>query len=183
MLWTICRLKVVSTRVGGIPEVFPPDMITLATPSVPGKVYTSHNWFYLLSLDLVTALEEIILHHRRGEGMSPQDMHNRVKEMYKWQDVAERTEKVYNVVSQEKTRSFVQRIHRYTHFTEMTPHSVMENAILQIPPERPISRKALCLCIGFDVSLLPPPLLSPTRKGKCAVYFYPVPKGEWDSIM
>lgn len=27
----------VSTRVGGIPEVLPPDLITLATPTVQGK--------------------------------------------------------------------------------------------------------------------------------------------------
>lgn len=29
-------LQVVSTRVGGIPEVLPPELITLAEPNVPG---------------------------------------------------------------------------------------------------------------------------------------------------
>ena len=31
-----CGLQVVSTRVGGIPEVLPPDLIILATPTVSG---------------------------------------------------------------------------------------------------------------------------------------------------
>ncbi len=30
------RLQVVSTRVGGVPEVLPPDLIHLAEPSVKG---------------------------------------------------------------------------------------------------------------------------------------------------
>ena len=32
------RLRVVSTRVGGVPEVLPSDMIRLADPSVEGRV-------------------------------------------------------------------------------------------------------------------------------------------------
>ena len=33
------RLQVVSTRVGGVPEVLPPDLIKLADPSVKCKLY------------------------------------------------------------------------------------------------------------------------------------------------
>lgn len=33
----LSRLQVVSTRVGGVPEVLPPDLITLATPTVQGR--------------------------------------------------------------------------------------------------------------------------------------------------
>lgn len=32
-----CRLQVVSTSVGGIPEVLPPDLIYLTEPTVPCK--------------------------------------------------------------------------------------------------------------------------------------------------
>ena len=32
------RLQVVSTRVGGVPEVLPPDLIKLAEPSVKCKL-------------------------------------------------------------------------------------------------------------------------------------------------
>ena len=40
IVFCIClvpRLQVVSTRVGGVPEVLPPDMIKLAEPSVKCK--------------------------------------------------------------------------------------------------------------------------------------------------
>lgn len=93
-----CGLQVVSTRVGGVPEVLPPDLITLATPSVSG---------------LVVALEGAIQRHHCGRVVLPHVMHERVRDMYKWQDVAERTEQVYNRVSQEKGRSFPERIHRF----------------------------------------------------------------------
>ena len=43
--------------------------------------------------DLVEALEGAIHRHRRGGGVPSQEMHERVREMYKWQNVAERTEK------------------------------------------------------------------------------------------
>jgi len=33
-------LQVVSTKVGGVPEVLPPEMIWLAEPNVNGKVET-----------------------------------------------------------------------------------------------------------------------------------------------
>lgn len=33
----ILRLKIVSTRVGGIPEVLPPELIILTEPNVPCK--------------------------------------------------------------------------------------------------------------------------------------------------
>lgn len=34
-------LYVVSTRVGGVPEILPPDMISFANPDDDGKVYLS----------------------------------------------------------------------------------------------------------------------------------------------
>lgn len=93
-----CGLQVVSTRVGGIPEVLPPDLITMATPTVA---------------DLVVAVEEAIERHRCGAAMSPHLMHSRIRNIYKWQDVAQRTEKVYDRVSKNKVRSFPKRIQRF----------------------------------------------------------------------
>ncbi len=45
-------------------------------------------------------LETAIVRHRSGRRVPPQEMHDRVKEMYRWEDVAARTEKasVYNLV-------------------------------------------------------------------------------------
>ena len=40
------RLQVVSTRVGGVPEVLPPDLIRLVEPSAKGE---SHCSLYFLS--------------------------------------------------------------------------------------------------------------------------------------
>ena len=36
-----CRLQVVSTNVGGVPEVLPPHLIRLAEPSAKGQAYSS----------------------------------------------------------------------------------------------------------------------------------------------
>lgn len=78
--------------------MLPPDLITLATPRVA---------------DLVEALDGAILRHRCGDTLPPNQIHERVREMYQWQDVAERTEKVYNRVSCVKGRSFPERIRRF----------------------------------------------------------------------
>ena len=47
----------------------------------------------VIATDLVVALEEVLDRYRHGACVSPAAMHERVREMYKWQDVAERTEK------------------------------------------------------------------------------------------
>lgn len=43
---------------------------------------------------LLEGLEDAIRSHRLGERMPHEEVHRRVKELYTWQDVAERTEKV-----------------------------------------------------------------------------------------
>lgn len=76
-----CGLRVVSTRVGGVPEVLPSDMIRLADPSVEA---------------LVETLTESIEDCRRGDVIAPDVAHSRVREFYTWQNVARRTELVYD---------------------------------------------------------------------------------------
>ena len=73
-----------STRVGGIPEILPDSMITLCEPSVSS---------------LIEKLEFAIARVRSGDRMDPFKMHNDVKGMYNWRDVARRTEIVYNRVA------------------------------------------------------------------------------------
>ncbi|CAI9533552.1 unnamed protein product, partial [Staurois parvus] len=81
-----CGLQVVSTRVGGIPEVLPEDFIILCEPSVKS---------------LCDGLEKAIDQLRTGKLPSPETIHNTVKTFYTWRDVAERTEKVYDRVANE----------------------------------------------------------------------------------
>lgn len=69
-----CGLFVVSTNVGGVPEVLPPSMIKFAEPTVN---------------DLVEAIVEALPISRR---IVPSEMHDRMKTMYTWLDVSKRTE-------------------------------------------------------------------------------------------
>ncbi|KAG9004719.1 hypothetical protein FRB95_005953 [Tulasnella sp. JGI-2019a] len=72
-------LYVVSTLVGGVPEVLPNDMISFAKPDED---------------DLFRALSEAIA-IVSAESPDPWRAHDRIKGMYDWADVAERTERVY----------------------------------------------------------------------------------------
>lgn len=89
-----CGLFVVSTKVGGVPEVLPPSMIKFAEPTVK---------------DLVDALAEAISISRR---VIPSELHERMKIMYSWYDVALRTEVVYQNVMNLPFPSFAIRILR-----------------------------------------------------------------------
>ena len=93
-----CGLRVVSTRVGGVPEVLPNEMIRLARPEVS---------------DLIHAINETIAEVRsersdtvKGRGRSRNRdfgtelerfdrFHRLVTSMYSWRDVATRTLLVY----------------------------------------------------------------------------------------
>ncbi|KAE9551823.1 hypothetical protein FO519_004955 [Halicephalobus sp. NKZ332] len=93
-----CGLHIVSTRVGGVPEVLPDDFITLEEP-IPSK--------------LSEALLESIRKLEAGELISPMERHSRMSPMYRWPSVAERTEKVYFSAVGDKTLSLKQRTNNY----------------------------------------------------------------------
>ncbi len=69
----------VSTRVGGIPEVLPDELVTLCEPSVRS---------------ICDGLETVIARIRTGNVVSPATIHRKVRTLYTWRNVAERTEKV-----------------------------------------------------------------------------------------
>ncbi|PIO39681.1 hypothetical protein AB205_0070050 [Aquarana catesbeiana] len=92
-----CGLQVVSTRVGGIPEVLPEDFIILREPSVKS---------------LCDGLEKAIDQLRTGKLPSPEAIHNTVKTFYTWRDVAERTERVYDRVANETVLPMNERLER-----------------------------------------------------------------------
>nr|XP_031527039.1 phosphatidylinositol N-acetylglucosaminyltransferase subunit A isoform X3 [Vicugna pacos] len=92
-----CGLQVVSTRVGGIPEVLPESLIILCEPSVKS---------------LCEGLEKAISQLKSGALLPPEKIHNIVKTFYTWRNVAERTEKVYDRVAGEAVLSMDKRLDR-----------------------------------------------------------------------
>nr|PUA83451.1 N-acetylglucosaminyl-phosphatidylinositol biosynthetic protein PigA, family GT4 protein [Toxoplasma gondii TgCATBr9] len=72
-----CGMLVVSTNVGGIPEVLPPHMVLLSEPD---------------DVQVTRRLEEAIsIVHT----VDPFSFHEQIREHYSWHDVAARTERVY----------------------------------------------------------------------------------------
>jgi phosphatidylinositol glycan class A protein len=89
-------LYVVSTNVGGVPEVLPPDMIYLSDPNI-------HSLVEGLSIALAEKIDSV----------DPYEFHQRVSEIYSWQRVATETELVYSRVFDKPRLSFLQRLARY----------------------------------------------------------------------
>ncbi|ELT92127.1 hypothetical protein CAPTEDRAFT_228243 [Capitella teleta] len=94
-----CGLQVISTKVGGVPEVLPIDFIQLAPPS---------------SKALVAALNAAIDLRRQEKHVDPLVAHQRVAKLYTWQNVAMRTEKVYNAMAEEPEIELRDRLLRYS---------------------------------------------------------------------
>jgi len=91
-----CGLYVVSTKVGGIPEVLPPGMIGLArTNTVDGLVHA-----------LAEALENV---HQ----VDPHHFHEQIRHMYDWADVASRVETVYERMVRLPRLTLLERFERY----------------------------------------------------------------------
>lgn len=87
-----CGLVVVSTRVGGVPEILPRQMLNFAEPEPAA---------------LVEALSQIIPFIRRSP---PPPFHSALSQMYSWMDVARRTEFVYTRCCARATMAFVDKM-------------------------------------------------------------------------
>ncbi|KAI5948912.1 SPT14 [Candida theae] len=75
-----CGLYVVTTKVGGIPEVLPSNMTSFAEPEEDSLVETT-----------LAAIDKI----QSGE-VDTSNFHESVSKMYSWSDIAQRTEAVYD---------------------------------------------------------------------------------------
>lgn len=87
-----CGLLCVSTNVGGVPEVLPPDMIYLA-PASPKP--------------MIEQLERAINHYKK---IPSNQFHERVKRLYNWRMVARRVERVYDDISHGPAPSLLSRM-------------------------------------------------------------------------
>jgi len=99
-----CGLLVVSTNVGGVPEVLPDDMVILGEPNVPSMV-------------------DSVLRAISRQSTSPVDAwktHERVKQMYSWYRVAVETEQLYDRISQLERYTLPDRLNIYQRLGGMT---------------------------------------------------------------
>jgi phosphatidylinositol glycan class A protein len=92
-----CGLLVVSTKVGGVPEVLPKHMILFGKPEEDDLVQTVGR--------AVSIVE--------SKDVDPFEFHREVREMYSWNDVAERTEKVYEEMRQTDALPLIDRLRLY----------------------------------------------------------------------
>ncbi|KAM5532151.1 hypothetical protein V8D89_014176 [Ganoderma adspersum] len=89
-------LYVVSTRVGGVPEILPEDMISFANPDED---------------DVVRAMSEAIQIVSAGKH-DPYKAHERIKDFYDWHEITQRTELVYESVMDSEPYDFWTRLQR-----------------------------------------------------------------------
>lgn len=91
-----CGLLVVSTNVGGVPEVLPDDMIMLSDPTVDNMVTCVRKAVQIDRTDAVAY-----------------ETHERIRDAYSWERVAEETILVYEKVRSANRRGFLARMHCY----------------------------------------------------------------------
>lgn len=89
-----CGLLVVSTNVGGVPEVLPDDLTILSDPNVRSMVGC-----------LCRAIAQQSKHP-----IDTWKTHKRIQQMYSWGRVATETERVYTEISQHANRTFQERL-------------------------------------------------------------------------
>lgn len=90
-----CGLQVVSTNVGGVVEVLPPDIIYFAEPSIK---------------DLFCVVGKAINDCKEGNITPPNIMHDYISSLYTWQNVTCRTVKVYDSISCNMKLSAMERL-------------------------------------------------------------------------
>ena len=105
-------LTIVSTGVGGVPEVLPQDMMILADASPRGLVAAMDEAILRLAniKQVAGDMEESVYLQYRFD--MAQRQHNSVTQMYSWSVVASRTEIVYHDAMRDDSR-LRDRLHRY----------------------------------------------------------------------
>lgn len=121
-----CGLYVVATRVGGVPEVLPEDMIAFCRPEVASMVAAVGHAIKRVTLrpaqafqpveadtnDKHRELEETTQGKQQEQRWDPHAAHARVATFYDWEEVTRRTENVYDAVMRSEAISLWERIVR-----------------------------------------------------------------------
>eukprot|EP00536_Pseudo-nitzschia_multiseries_P008837 jgi/Psemu1/319494/estExt_fgenesh1_pm.C_2320005 len=114
-----CGLLVVSTNVGGVPEVLEPDMIVLCDPCVEALVKgvasaikrqtktTTTEGGTTGTVDTDTDTDGTL------PPLDPADAHHRIERMYSWHRVAVQTATVYDRIVSDPPLTILQRLRRY----------------------------------------------------------------------
>jgi len=87
-----CGLFVVTTKVGGVPEVLPTHMVYTAEPE---------------ENDLLKKLYKAIKHYNK---IDTSNYHEELKKIYSWSSVAERTELTYNQIVENEVLNTLGRL-------------------------------------------------------------------------
>lgn len=87
-----CGLLVVSTDVGGVPEVLPPHMAYLAKPEEK------------------SILRQLFKAVKNVKNVSTKNFYNEVASIYSWRQVAERTERVYDYAMAKPVSNVMARV-------------------------------------------------------------------------
>ena len=87
-----CNLLVVSTNVGGVPEVLPDRMVYLSKPTCQD-----------LQEKLSVAIQNV-------PNVDTRDFHEELKNIYSWEEVARKTVKVYDCVINSEYPNILSRI-------------------------------------------------------------------------
>jgi phosphatidylinositol N-acetylglucosaminyltransferase subunit A len=106
-----CGLLVVSTNVGGIPEVLPNDLILLSNPNIQEMTQQLESAISTQQVSLSDSADTLSndLHS------DPWKTHTRIAQMYSWQFVAIETIKMYqHITDQCKRKSFGERLVLYS---------------------------------------------------------------------
>lgn len=113
-----CGLHIVSTRVGGVPEVLPDEFITLAEPESYRSSFSFFKNIYDTDVsELSEALLKAISQLESGKLISPEERHQRMSPMYQWPSVAERTEVVYYSAIRDRPGTIKERFKKYITLT------------------------------------------------------------------
>lgn len=111
-----CSLKVVSTKVGGIPEVLPDDLIYLTDPTVPHLIEGNYTLFItfvtFIAFKFISGLERAMIDLKHGKIVCPYECNIRIRNYYNWENISSRTEVVYNKVANESSKSLSQHLNR-----------------------------------------------------------------------